>query len=119
MFRLSRIKKLILTEVHFERKTDTYQYHSVFPMPEEIGDLIDLELEFTLDVGYRLFDTLDDATITKHENKYTVKLTLPENNWLYDFLMSFGDRVTIIQPKSIRQTLKEKHEAARNHHTGE
>ena len=110
---------IILTEVHFERKTDTYQYHSVFPMPEEIGDLIDLELEFTLDVGYRLFDTLDDATITKHENKYTVKLTLPENNWLYDFLMSFGDRVTIIQPKSIRQTLKEKHEAARNHHTGE
>lgn len=119
LFRLSRIKKLILTEVHFERKTDTYQYHSVFPVPEEIGDLIDLELEFTLDVGYRLFDTLDDATITKHENKYTVKLTLPENNWLYDFLMSFGDRVTIIQPKSIRQTLKAKHEAARNHHTGE
>ena len=74
-------------------------------MPEEIGDLIDLELKFTLDVGYRLFDTLDDTAIKKHENGYTVKLTLPENNWLYDFLMSFGNKVTIIQPKSIRQTL--------------
>lgn len=119
LFRLSRIKNLILTETHFERKTDTYQYHSLFPTPEEIGSLIDLELEFTLDVGYRLFDTLDDTAITQHENGYTVKLTLPENNWLYDFLMSFGDKVTIIQPKSIRQTLKAKHEAARNHHTGE
>ena len=102
-----------------ERDCGRDQYHSVFPMPEEIGDLIDLELEFTLDVGYRLFDTLDDTAITQHENGYTVKLTLPENNWLYDFLMSFGDKVTIIQPKSIRQTLKAKHEAARNHHTGE
>ena len=119
LFRLSRMKNLILTEVHFERKTDIHQFHSVFPMPEEIGELIDLELEFALDVGYRLFDTLDDAAITEHENGYTVKLTLPENNWLYDFLMSFGDKVTIIQPKSIRQTLKAKHEAARNHHTGE
>ena len=118
LFRLSRIKNLILTEAHFERKADI-QYHSVFPKPEKIGDLIDLELEFTLDVGYRLFDTLDDTAITQHENGYTVKLTLPENDWLYDFLMSFGNKVTIIQPKSIRQTLKAKHEAAKEHHKGE
>ena len=118
LFRLSRIKNLILTEAHFERKADI-QYHSVFPKPEKIGDLIDLELEFTLDVGYRLFDTLDDTAITQHENGYTVKLTLPENDWLYDFLMSFGNKVTIIRPKSIRQTLKMKHEAARDHHKGE
>ena len=119
MFRLSRIKNLILTEVHFERKTDICQYHSAFPMPEEIGNLIDLELEFTLDVGYRLFDTLDDTAITKHEHGYTVKLTLPENDWLYDFLMSFGNKVTIIRPEAIRQTLITKHEAAREHHKGE
>ena len=119
LFRLSRIKNINLTEIHFERKADTYQYHSVFPMPEEIGNLIDLELEFTLDIGYRLFDTLDDTAITRHENGYTVKLTLPENDWLYDFLMSFGDKVTIIRPKSIRQTLKARHEEARDHHKGE
>lgn len=119
LFRLSRIKNLILTEVYFERKTDTYQYHPVFPMPEEIGNLIDLELEFTLDVGYRLFDTLDDTAITKHENGYTVKLTLPENNWLYGFLMSFGDKVTIIRPDSVRQTLITKHKAAGEHQKGE
>ena len=119
LFRLSRIKNINLTEIHFERKADTSQYHSVFPMPEEIGNLIDLELEFTLDIGYRLFDTLDDTAITRHENGYTVKLTLPENDWLYDFLMSFGDKVTIIRPKSIRQTLKARHEEARDHHKGE
>ena len=57
--------------------------------------------------------------ITQHESGYTIKLTLPENDWLYDFLMSFGNKVTIIQPKSIRQALKAKHEVAREHHKGE
>lgn len=88
-------------------------------MPEEIGNLVDLELEFTLDVGYRLFDTLDDTAIIKHENGYTVKLTLPENDWLYGFLMSFGDKVTVIRPESICRALEAKHEAARAHHKGE
>ena len=90
-----------------------------FAMPEEIGDLIDLELEFTLDVGYRLFDMLDDTAITKTRKGYTVNLTLPENNWLYGFLMSFGNKVTIIRPKSICQTLITKHETAREHQKGE
>lgn len=116
LFRLSRIKNLILTEIHFERRADPCQHHPVFPTPEEIGSLIDLELEFTLDVGYRLFDTLEDTAIIEHENGYTVKLTLPENDWLYDFLVSFGNKVTIIHPKSVRETLISRHEAAANHH---
>lgn len=118
LFRLSRIKNLILTEKQRQRRTDAHQYHSVYPAPEKIGNLIELELEFTLDVGYRLFDTLDDSAITGHENGYTVKLTLPENDWLYDYLISFGNKVTIIRPNSIRQTLITKLEVARNHHKG-
>ncbi len=118
LFRLSRIKNLILTDEYFEHNADISNNQSVFPLPNEMGNLIELELEFTLDVGYRLFDTLDDTAITKHEDRYNVKLTLPENNWLYDFLMSFGNKVTIIQPVSVRQTLKNKHELAMNHHKG-
>ena len=37
LFRLSRIKNLILTEVHFERKTETYQYHSLFQSQKKSG----------------------------------------------------------------------------------
>ena len=118
LFRLSRIKNLTLTQEQFERKTDVCPCDSIFPKPEEIGRLVDLELEFSLDVGYRLFDMVDDTAITEHENGYTVKLTLPENSWLYDLLMSFGDKVTIIRPEYIRKILESKHESARDHHKG-
>ena len=61
---------------------------------------------------------VDDTAVTEHENGYTVKLTLPENSWLYDLLMSFGDKVTIIRPEYVRQILERKHESARDHHKG-
>ena len=38
LFRLSRIKNLILTEGDVEHETNICEEHSVLPMPEEIGD---------------------------------------------------------------------------------
>ena len=38
---------------------------------------------------------------------------------IFFMCMSFGDKVTIVRPKSIRQALKAKHEAARKRHKGE
>ncbi|MGL6199231.1 MAG: helix-turn-helix transcriptional regulator [Lachnospiraceae bacterium] len=114
MFRLSRIKNMALTKIHFKRTIE--QGANIFPEPDDFGNLIDLELYFPLEVGFRLFDTLDDSVIKKQENGYKVNLTLPENEWLYDFLMSFGDKVTIIHPKSLRQKIINICEAALTHH---
>jgi len=75
-------------------------------------------LYFHLDVGYRLYDTLEDSAIVKHENGYTVNLTLPENDWMYNFLMSFGDKATIIRPQSVKQRIIKKYEAALEHYKG-
>ena len=38
---------------------------------------------------------------------------------IFFMCMSFGDKVTIVWPKSIRQALKAKHETARKRHKGE
>lgn len=116
LFRLTRIKHLTLTDIYIEKIPNTEPI--VFPQPQDMGALIDLELHFPLEIGFRLYDTLEDSTIVKHENGYTVNLTLPENDWLYDFLMSFGDKVTIIRPQSIRQRIIEKYETALEHYKG-
>ncbi len=116
LFRLTRIKDLTLTEIYFE--DGPKEEHIIFPQPRDIGTIIDLELNFPLEVGYRLYDTLDDSAIIKHKNGYTVNFTLPENDWLYDFLMSFGDKVTIVRPQSIRKKIIEKYRAALEHYKG-
>lgn len=114
IFRLSRIKNMALTKTCFKRTIE--QGTTIFPPPNDFGTLIDLELYFSLEVGFRLYDTLDNSTIQQQENGYRVNLILPENDWLYDFLMSFGDKVTIIQPQSLRQKIINRYEVALNHH---
>ena len=114
MFRLSRIKNVVVTEEVFQRNLESKT--TVFPKPEEIGRLLNLKLHFSFEAGYRLYDTLDDSAISQQEDGYRVKLTLPENEWLYDFLMSFGDKVTIISPQSLKQEMIIRHEAALSHH---
>ena len=110
LFRLTRIKDFRLTETYFNELPEAAP--EVYPQPRDMGALIDLELQFPLEVGYRLYDTLEDSAIVACENGYTVKLTLPETEWLYDFLMSFGERVTIIRPESVKQRIIEKYKAA-------
>lgn len=44
---------------------------------------------------------LDNTIIKEHENGYTVKII-----WLYDFFISFGNKVTIVRPKSVHKTLQ-------------
>ena len=114
MFRFTRIKHLFLTETHFDAIPKTDQNN--FSQPQDTRPLINLELQFPPEVGFKLYDQLEDDAITQTQHGYTVNLTLPETDWIYDFLMSFGEKVTIIRPQHIKQKIIEKYEAALNHY---
>lgn len=116
-FRLTRIKNLILTDLHFENCPETEP--DIFPQSQDIGPLVGLLLEFPLGVGYRLYDTFDDKAVSRQGDRYIVEVILPENDWLYEFLMSFGDKVTVIRPESVRQKMIERYKAAFMHIKGE
>lgn len=49
-----------------------------------------------------LCDILDEDTINQIDDKIIVSVTLPETEWLYSFLMSFGDSLIMIEPERIR-----------------
>ena len=114
LFRFTRIKHLHLTETHFDAIPETDQNNS--SQPQDTRPLINLELQFPPEVGFKLYDLLEDSAITQTQHGYTVNLTLPETDWIYDFLMSFGEKVTIIRPQYIKQKIIEKYEAALNHY---
>ena len=114
LFRFTRIKHLFLTETYFDAIPETDQNN--FSQPQDTRPLINLELQFPPEVGFKLYDQLEDDAITQTQHGYTVNLTLPETDWIYDFLMSFGEKVTIIRPQYIKQKIIQKYEAALNHY---
>ena len=110
LFRVSRIKNAVLTDKHFNRTHE--KMGEIWAKPESYGPLIKLILHFKPQVAYRLYDILDEDAIKKDGEIFKVNVTLPEDNWLYEFLMSFGENVTVIEPDCVKKELLARHERA-------
>jgi len=48
-----------------------------------------------------------------------VQAALPENEWLYGFVMSFGDKVTVIRPDYFKENIIKRYENALQHYRKE
>jgi predicted DNA-binding transcriptional regulator YafY len=117
LFKVSRMKEISLTEKAFEMKAEGS--NPVLSKPEALGDLLQLELDFSDECGYRLYDTFDESAISKTESGYKVQAALPEDEWRYGFVMSFGDKATVIRPEHIKENIIKRFENALQHYRKE
>ena len=44
----------------------------------------------------------------RQDDNIIVETQLPDSEWLYSFLLSFGGNVTILEPENLRQAVKER-----------
>lgn len=68
--------------------------------------LLHLELQFPKELSYRVYDEFDVKAI--HRNKdgsLHVTIDMPEDYWLYGFLLSFGTEIKIIEPQRLKDEL--------------
>lgn len=111
LFKITRISKAELLE-----ETFVMEINNTVPLEfkaESFGFLIELTLCFSLKSAHRVYDAFDNTFICRQESgAYLVKIAMPENDWLYEFLMSFGADVKIIEPAYIKENLKKKFEDA-------
>ncbi len=108
MFRISRIKRVRITNRLFDRKN----VHIV-DMPESETDyhFVHLVLEFNEAVLFRLYDDFDDNFIKPMGNgTYRIEFDFPEDEWVYGFILSFGSNVRVIEPEHIRGIIRERAE---------
>lgn len=104
IFKINRMVSVMVTPDRFPRETFT-------PPSMETSECIPttlahLELCFASSVAYRIYDEFDSHHITKNENgTFTVIVDLPNDYWLYSFLLSFGTSVKVVKPVEIRNSL--------------
>lgn len=102
-FKLTRMKKIKLLEEHFEREMPKLQ--------EEKRNLknILLELEISKEISYRVYDEFESNEITKKDDgNFIIKVEFPENEWVYSFILSFGEYVKVLSPEYAKNIVKEK-----------
>lgn len=112
VFKLTRIKDLKLTNESFERK-------EIPKYPKEIKPpkITKVTLEISEHATYRVYDEFKENQIKKLDNgNFEVVMELPENEWLYGYILSFGSYAKVISPKSIKEIIaKELYESLKNY----
>lgn len=107
-FRISRIKKVEITEQTFVRSRihiveKTSQNH------EKEKPTTHIVLQFTEEALYRLCDDYDEHQIKNNgDGTYTLEMDFPEDEWVYGYILSFGTYVKVIEPVHIQNIIKER-----------
>ena len=109
IFKITRIKNLNLLNETFKRE-----------IPIDIwgdGDkscknkMVTLILKIDKRMAYRLYDEFDQENIKKNsDGSFTAIITFPEGDWIYGYVMSYGEYAEVIEPKDIREIIKRKFE---------
>jgi predicted DNA-binding transcriptional regulator YafY len=110
-FRISRIRGLTVTDTTFARRTP----ESVKNEEPEAASLklVSLKLRFQPEDLYRVYDDYDEERIVRNKDgTYDVTVTFPEDEWVYGYIMSFGNYVEVLEPPHIREIIRERLEKA-------
>lgn len=108
-FKLLRMGQPILLDEVFERHIPpAHDDDQPFVLPSVL-----ITAHITPELSYRVFDELAQNEIQKLEDgAFLVRFYMPDNEWLYDYLMTFGAGLYVVDPPYIRETLYKKLKAA-------
>jgi predicted DNA-binding transcriptional regulator YafY len=107
MFKVTRIKNLAASNERFNRN-----------LPKDILDTSDdsyktqmttIVLKIHSKMAYRVFDEFSTENITRNaDGSFIVKSTIPESDWIYGYIMSYGEYAEVLEPIHIRRTIVNK-----------
>jgi predicted DNA-binding transcriptional regulator YafY len=114
VFRLSRILELEPTGQQFRRREGSYR--SIWDSYQPASPPVKLVLAFAPEVRSRAeeyfgFDELSELS----DGRLLARVEWPEDEWVYSFLLSFGEHLEVLEPPHIRKLLCDK--AARIYET--
>lgn len=103
IFKLNRIMRLEVLDEGFDRRTFPEQSADVPPETAAVT------LRFPADMAYRVLDEFDPTKISRQKDgSLLVSTSLPHDDWLIGYLLTFGTQVEILAPASLRGLVAER-----------
>lgn len=104
IFKISRIKEVKILDKNFERELLEEEKEEKFNL-----NIISLELEISKEMAYRVYDEFESEEISKNENgDFIVRVEYPEGEWVYGFILSFGEHIKVLSPDKVKRIVKNK-----------
>lgn len=103
-FKVSRISDIRITgDPCIHRNSQELMTKS----PGEVcNNQVTLTLKISSEGAYRVFDDFEEENITRNKDgSFTVIVSMPDGEWIYNYLFSFGTMLEVIAPQSIRKEI--------------
>jgi predicted DNA-binding transcriptional regulator YafY len=103
-FRISRIKNLTLNDKKFERRFAVNK-----PAGQDTGSVMpemDIRLRFRPEVLYRVYDDYGEDAISRNtDGTCDVAFSMPADEWVVSYILSFGNSVEVLEPAELREII--------------
>lgn len=104
IFKIARIKEVKILQEHFERELPREKKNE-----QHNFKIIELELEIDKAMTYRVYDEFESTEIMKKEDgNFIIKVKYPENEWVYGYILSFGEHIKVLSPIKVKNIIKDK-----------
>ena len=112
-FKINRIKGLTLTEEHFDKSMEDFEIND----EKEAVKRVKVIAEIDKSQAYRVYDEFSEENINKMKNgNFEVIMENPESEWVYGYLLSFGEYLKVKEPERIKKILSDKIEKMRENY---
>lgn len=100
-FKLNRMEDLITTKEHFEKD----HQDALPPVHQQTNtESIHLTLKFEPEAAFRIRDEYSNVQPLE-DGSMIMEIDLENKQWVYSYLLSFGDQVTVLAPSEIKEGL--------------
>ena len=103
IFKITRIRDVKVLDEHFKKE---------LPIEKEKKQnfkVIPLKLEISKEMAYRVYDEFEKENISKNENgDFIITIDYPENEWVYGYILSFGEYAKILSPEYAKDIVKKR-----------
>lgn len=111
IFKITRIKNLKLLNETFKRdiKADIWKDND----KSYKNNMVTLVLKIDEKMAYRIYDEFDEEDIVKNpDGSFTATVNFPNGDWIYGYVLSYGNYAEVLQPNHIREIIRMKLEEA-------
>jgi len=103
VFKFTRINNLVVLDKSFH--SGNYEIPPMKTMEETTPpDVMNVRLFISQNAKYRIYDEFAESDITVNEDG-TITLRSTLGQWIYDYILSYGTTIEVIEPQHIRDEL--------------
>ncbi len=102
-FKLSRMKNLKINEEQFVRRSLP---ETLFSKDKISFRRVTVKAEITSKMEYRVRDDFSESQYhQKEDGSFLVSFEMPQNEWLYEYLLAYGPDIKVLEPIEIKEEL--------------